>query len=122
MSEAKEANAPEQNGESVLEHFWPEHLSGQEVKTKWSRGRNATIERVLVEDVFDQQINKEKQMVVIYFEGIVRGLVTNKTNGRWLAKQFGGDADKWAGREVSIQAANRSNGTIGVDLGEPFEE
>ena len=106
----------------VVEHFWPEHLSGQEVKTKWPRGRNATITQVAIEEVFDNQINAKKRMVVIYFEGIARGLVTNKTNGRWVAKQLGGDDHLWLGQSVSLMAAQRSNGSMGVDLGEPFED
>lgn len=124
MSETKIKNdaADAKDGKQILEHFWPDHLSGQEVKTKWPRGRNATIAKVTVEDVFDKQINKDKKMVVVYFDGIDRGLVTNKTNGRWLASQFGGNSDDWLGKEVSLVAANRSNGTIGVDLDEPFKE
>lgn len=120
MSDATKTT--ERQSDSVIEHFWPEHLSGQEVKTKWPRGRNATIERVIVEDVFDKQINNSKEMVVIYFQDIPRGLVTNKTNGRWLANHLGGDADKWVGKEVSLCAANRSNGTIGVDVGEAIKD
>lgn len=115
------ANTPADSSE-ILEHFWPDHLSGQEVKTKWRQGRNATIEQVGIEDVFDKQINKNKRMVVIHFAGIDRGLVVNKTNGRWLANAFGGDSAKWIGKEVSIVAANRSNGTIGVDVDEAFVE
>lgn len=103
----------------VVEYFWPEHLSGQEVKTKWPRGRDVEIERVEVEGVFDQQINATKQMVVIYFCGVSRGMVCNKTNGRLLAEMFGGDAEKWVGKSVSIVAAKRSNGTIGVDVDKP---
>ena len=112
----------EQDTNEVIEYFWPDHLSGNEVKTKWPRGRNVTIERVAIENVFDKQINKDKQMVVIHFEEIDRGLVTNKTNGRWLANQFGGDDTDWVGKEVSITPANRSNNTIGVDIDEPFKE
>ena len=111
----------ETEAESVLDHFWPDHLSGQEVKTKWPRGRNATIESVGIEDIFHKDINEHKPKVVVVFEGIGRGLVCNKTNGRWLAEQFGGDADKWVGKVVSLMAANRSNGTIGVDIDKPFE-
>lgn len=106
--------------DEVIEHFWPDHLSGQEVKTKWPRGRNATIESVAIELVFDRQINESKEMVVLYFGGIDRGLVTNKTNGRWVADKFGGDSGEWVGKEVSLTPANRSNGTIGVDIDEPF--
>ena len=122
-TEAKENQESKQTKTSeVVEHFWPEHLSGQEVRTKWPRGRNATISQVAIEEVFDQQINKAKRMVVLYFEGIPRGLVVNKTNGRWVAKQFGGDDHLWLGQSVSLMAAQRSNGTLGVDIGEPFEE
>ena len=113
MSEAKTDET------DVVEYFWPEHLSGQEVKTKWPRGRDAEIARVEIEGVFDKQINETKQMVVVYFVGISRGMVCNKTNGRLLAELFGGDADKWVGQSVSIVAAKRSNGTIGVDIDKP---
>ena len=103
----------------VVEFFWPEHLSGQEVKTKWPRGTDAEICRVEVEPVFDKQQNGSKEMVVVYFDGIDRGLVCNKTNGRLLAEMFGGDAEKWIGKSVSIVAAKRSNGTLGVDIDKP---
>lgn len=108
--------------DAVIEHFWPDHLSGNEVKTKWPRGRNVRIENIGIEKVFDKQINDSKEMVVVHFEDIERGLVTNKTNGRKLAEMFGGDSDKWIGKEVSITHAKRSNGTIGVDVDEAFGE
>lgn len=103
----------------VVEYFWPEHLSGQEVKTKWPRGRDANISKVEVEPVFDKQRNEHKDMVVVYFEGIDRGMVCNKTNGRLLAEMFGGDSEKWIGQSVSIMYAKRTNGTIGVDIDKP---
>lgn len=105
--------------QGIAEHFWPAHLSGGECKTKWPTGRNATIERVAVESVFDSQKNESKEMAIIYFEGINRGLVCNKTNGRFLVEQFGGDDSDWIGKEVRIAAANRSNGTVGVDVEKP---
>jgi len=111
----------EQHEQSVLEHFWPEHLSGGEVKTKWPRGRNVVIAGVNIEPVFDSQKNASKDMVIVYFDGIQRGLVCNKTNGRKLAEMFGGSDAEWIGKEVSITHAKRSNGTIGVDIDEPFE-
>ena len=107
--------------QNITEHFWPAHLSGKEVKTKWPRGRNAVISRVAVEKVFDSQTNNHKEMVVVYFEEIERGLVTNKTNGRWLMDMFGDDSDGWIGKTVSITAAKRSNGRVGVDVLEAFE-
>ena len=121
----KEATKTEANSvgtDEVIEHFWPEHLSGNEVKTKWPRGRNVKIAGITIEEVFDKQINKGKRMVVVYFDGIDRGLVTNKTNGRRLAELFGGDSEQWVGKVVSIVSANRSNNTIGVDVDEPFVE
>ena len=115
MSEAVESQTSE-----IIEHFWPEHLSGQQVKTVWPQGRNAKIERVVIEDVFDKQTNEKKRMPIIYFEGIDRGLVCNKTNGRLLVEMFGGSDTDWIGKEVSLMAAKRSNGTIGVDVDKPF--
>ncbi len=123
MSETKSEAADvasSNESESVLEHFWPEHLSGGEVKQVWPRGRDVTICGVSIEDVYDKNTQATKPMVVVYFDGVKRGLVTNKTNGRWLAAKFGSNSDNWVGKVVSIVSANRSNGTVGVDVGDPF--
>jgi len=116
------ATEPKTEASDIIEHFWPEHLSGKEVKTKWPKGRNATIVKVEMGSVFDQQINETKEMPIVFFEGISRGLVCNKTNGRMLIELFGKTDTDWVGQEVSIAAAKRSNGTLGVDIEKPEEE
>ena len=121
-AETKRPETKKTESGQVIEYMWSEHLSGLEVKTKWPRGRNVTIERVEIGEVFDQQINSTKEMVIAYFQGLPRGLVVNKTNLRFLASKFGGDDKLWIGQDVSITAAKRSNGTIGVDLDEPISE
>lgn len=39
---------------------------------------------------------------VLYFEGVAKGMVLNKTNAKRIAAMYGEDTDSWIGREILI--------------------
>ncbi len=65
-------------------------LKGRTVKVK--------IKKVVVEEIGQDKDEKP----VIYFEGVERGLVMNKTNGVSIAEIHGDPIDGWTGKEIEI--------------------
>ncbi len=65
-------------------------LKGRTVKVK--------IQKVEVEEIGQDKDEKP----VIYFEGVERGLVMNKTNGVAIAEIHGDATDGWTGKEIEI--------------------
>ena len=65
-------------------------LKGRTVKVK--------IQKVEVEEIGQDKDEKP----VIYFEGVERGLVMNKTNGVAIAEIHGDATDDWTGKEIEI--------------------
>jgi hypothetical protein len=45
--------------------------------------------------------SKDKRPVV-YFQGVEKGLVLNKTNAKRIAKLYGPDTDKWLGKPITL--------------------
>ncbi len=45
--------------------------------------------------------SKDKRPVV-YFQGVEKGLVLNKTNAKRIAKLYGPDTDKWIGKSITL--------------------
>ena len=70
-----------------------------------------TIDRVLVEDV--GQENSPEHKPVVYFVGGKKGMVLNKTNALTLATLFGDETDSWQGREIYLFV------TMTTYMGEP---
>jgi len=65
-------------------------LNGRTVKV--------TIKKVEVEEIGQDKDPKP----VIYFDGVERGLVMNKTNGVAIAEIHGDPIDGWTGKEIEI--------------------
>ena len=55
-----------------------------------------------------------KRKFVVYFEGVEKALVLNKTNAQKLAAAFGKDYSKWIGMEVELYAEMTGLGKEGV--------
>ena len=55
-----------------------------------------------------------KRKYLVYFEGVEKALVLNKTNAQKLAAAFGKDRAKWIGMEVELYAEMTSLGKEGV--------
>jgi hypothetical protein len=55
-----------------------------------------------------------KRKYLIYFEGVEKALVLNKTNAQKLAAAFGKDYSKWIGKEVELYAEMTGLGKEGV--------
>ena len=55
-----------------------------------------------------------KRKFVVYFEGVEKALVLNKTNAKKLAAAFGKDHSKWIGVEVELYAEMTGLGKEGV--------
>jgi hypothetical protein len=57
-----------------------------------------------------------KKKFIVYFEGVEKPLVLNKTNAQKLAASFGKDRFKWVGVAVELYAEMTSLGKEGVRL------
>jgi hypothetical protein len=57
-----------------------------------------------------------KRKFIIYFEGLEKALVANKTNATKLAASFGKDRSKWVGVTVELYSEMTSLGKEGVRL------
>lgn len=44
----------------------------------------------------------EEQRPVIYFQGMTKGMVLNRTNAKRIAAIYGADTDKWVGRPIAL--------------------
>jgi hypothetical protein len=55
-----------------------------------------------------------KRRYLVYFEGVEKPLVLNKTNAQKLAAAFGKDYAKWIGMEVELYAEMTGLGKEGV--------
>lgn len=62
----------------------------------------ATIEKVVMEDVYDSQAKEEVQKPVCYFEKATKAVLLNKTNWAVLVEAYGDESDLWAGKPVVI--------------------
>ena len=55
-----------------------------------------------------------KRKFAVYFEGVEKALLLNKTNATKLAAAFGKDRSKWIGMEVELYAEMTGLGKEGV--------
>lgn len=44
----------------------------------------------------------EEQRPVIYFQGMAKGLVLNRTNARRIEQLYGADTDAWMGKPITL--------------------
>ena len=116
MKSKEELPIDRESPQDITEHFWPIHLSGDELESKYPQGTNATITKVVEEQIHDQQRNVDIPKAVVYFKEFKRGLIVNKTNGRLLLVLLG-QPTEWTGETVFLRSAKRSNGKKGIDVG-----
>ncbi|MET4037407.1 hypothetical protein ABIB94_007159 [Bradyrhizobium sp. JR7.2] len=55
-----------------------------------------------------------KRKYLVYFDGVEKALVLNKTNAQKLATAYGKDHSKWIGMEVELYAEMTTLGKEGV--------
>lgn len=61
--------------------------------------------RVVMGAVQLESVDDGKPMLpVLYFQGMTKGLVLNKTNAKKLSELYGSETDHWAGQAVTLFA------------------
>ena len=59
--------------------------------------------RVKIDKVIFEEIGQDKEKKpIIYFVGVRKGLVLNKTNGTAIAEMHGQATENWTGKEVEL--------------------
>lgn len=61
----------------------------------------ATIMRLTFEKMKDTE-GKEEDKPVLWFRGIDKGLVLNKTNATRISQQHGDETDNWVGKSITL--------------------
>jgi hypothetical protein len=88
-------------------YFSAADLHGEQIKRK--------IGKVEIGEMKEKDGSTKKKYVV-FFHGVDKPLVLNKTNATKLAASFGKDRDKWAGVVVELYSEMTSLGKEGVRL------
>lgn len=60
-----------------------------------------TIEKVAIEELESKDRGKQEKPV-IYFKGIEKAMVCNKTNWSLIARQHGDESDDWTGKQITL--------------------
>lgn len=61
-----------------------------------------TIERVVMEEVFDAEKNTKTMKPICYFKGATKGMLLNKTNWKKIARKYGHESNDWTGCKVQL--------------------
>lgn len=64
----------------------------------------ATIQRVDVEELQNRD-GKRDRRPVLYFQGIEKGLILNRTNANQIAFMYGEEVEGWAGKTITLGTA-----------------
>jgi hypothetical protein len=73
--------------------------------SKWLKGDdlNGETPNVKIKAVTEEVVGRENETKhVVYFEGIQKGLVLNRTNSDIIETLYGDETDDWAGQEVQL--------------------
>ena len=70
-------------------------LQGQEVPV--------TCDRVCLETV-QSDSGRSDELPVLYFQGMGKGLVLNKTNANVIASLYGNETERWQGQPITLYA------------------
>ena len=63
---------------------------------------NKTV-KVKIDKIVFEEIGQDKQSKpILYFDGVKKGMVLNKTNGRAIADMHGQATENWTGKEVEL--------------------
>ena len=50
-----------------------------------------------------EEVGQQKdKRPIVYFQGVEKGMVLNKTNAKRIAKLYGNDTDKWIGKSITL--------------------
>lgn len=53
--------------------------------------------------VASEEVGQSKdKRPILYFNGVVKGMVLNKTNAKRIAKLYGADTDEWVGEWITL--------------------
>jgi hypothetical protein len=71
-------------------------------------GKSATvaIADVKMVDLMDEKTKKVSPRPVVFFNGTARGWILNRTNASAIAAMFGLETNAWAGKRVTLYAAD----------------
>lgn len=79
---------------NIFEEFPSKYLKAEDLK---GRTHSVTIERVEREEM-----NDGKSKPTVYFRGVVKGVVLNKTNATLIASLYGPDTNAWIGQPIMV--------------------
>lgn len=106
---------PEMSDETELfdslygaKYLSPADLHGEQVRYK--------IGKVDVVELREPKDGSTKRKFIVYFIGVEKALVLNKTNANKLASALGKDRGKWIGALVDLYAEMTSLGKEGIRL------
>jgi hypothetical protein len=89
-------------------YFSVTDLHGEEPRYK--------IGKVEVVDLKDRDTGFSKKKFAMYFSGIDKPLILNRTNAEKLAQSFGKDRGNWVGKMIELYSEMTSLGKAGVRL------
>jgi hypothetical protein len=87
------------NEAEFLEMYGSKYLTAADLGGKQLRCK---IGKTDVTELKDSKTGTSKRRIILYFNGVAKGLVTNKTNATALAGSFGQDRSNWIGVEVDL--------------------
>lgn len=60
----------------------------------------------VISHVDEEEVGRDKEVrPILYFEGVEKGVVLNKTNATNISKLYGAETDDWVGKKVMIGTA-----------------
>lgn len=63
------------------------------------------IERLDLEEFTDPETRETEEKPVLYFKGVEKPLILNKTNAKRIQSLLGSDLDGWVGKEIILHIA-----------------
>lgn len=78
----------------ISEAFPSKYVSAAELQ-----GQDVT---VAMSHVVMEEVDDNEPRPVLYFQGMSKGLVLNRTNATTIADMYGDDTDGWAGRPITV--------------------
>lgn len=83
---------------NINEAFPSKYLKAADIPEE---GRTCVISRV-----DEEEVGRDKEVrPILYFEGVEKGVVLNKTNATNISKLYGAETDDWVGKKVMIGTA-----------------
>lgn len=84
------------NGREIFESDWLGSID--------LGGKDLTLKIVLVEkaEVFNPATNKKSFKLAFRFDGQQKGMIVNRTNATTISKLYGTEAEKWAGKSITL--------------------